>query len=382
MGAVRPRFAALLPLFLAAMGLLAGCRTSQLEQPAPPTADSSLAAILNEARRRHRIPAMAAVATRADGILETATEGIRREGLPDPVIPGSRFHIGSNTKAMTATVVAKAIEEGKLSWDTTPLAVFPEWEGRIREEYRSITITDLLTHHAGLSAYDDTESPEFSELDSLPDDPVEQRREFALRALGREPAVAPRTKRLYSNGGFSIAAAMTERVTGESWESLMLSRLFDPLGIEATFEWPAFDDDRQPWGHFESPEENHPHDPHDDFQLPPFLLPAGGVSIAPTDYAKVLQLHLDGLAGKDGLLLARSIEHLHTPSSDHTAMGWGIQEFEGAVASVHTGSAGTFFAVVTVWPSRDLAVAVFANAGGDRAQKACVEVLKAMAHRY
>ena len=65
-----------------------------------------------------------------------------------------------------------------------------------------------------------------------------------------------------------------------------------------------------------------------------------------------------------------------------TALGWGVQQFEAATASVHTGSGETFFAVVAVGPSRDLALAVFANAGGDRADAACVEVLKAMAHRY
>jgi hypothetical protein len=81
-------------------------------------------------------------------------------------------------------------------------------------------------------------------------------------------------------------------------------------------------------------------------------------------------------------LKADTIKHLHTRVDEKTALGWGVQEFEGALASVHAGSAGTFYAVVALWPSRDLAVAVFANAGDKRADAACTEILKAAAHRY
>ena len=52
------------------------------------------------------------------------------------------------------------------------------------------------------------------------------------------------------------------------------------------------------------------------------------------------------------------MKRLHTLVDDKTALGWGVQELvEGATASVHTGSAGMFYAVVALWPSRDLAVA-------------------------
>ena len=42
----------------------------------------------------------------------------------------------------------------------------------------------------------------------------------------------------------------------------------------------------------------------------------------------------------------------------------------GAPASVHVGSAGTFYAVTILQPTRDLGVAVFVNAGGERGTKA------------
>ena len=106
------------------------------------------------------------------------------------------------------------------------------------------------------------------------------------------------------------------------------------------------------------------------------------MSVTPGDYAKFLQLHLRGLEGRDGLLKAETIKRLHTRVDETVALGWGEVDLEGAPASVHSGSGGTFFAVVALWPSRDLGVAVFANSGGDRAQNVCGEMLRAMAHRY
>jgi D-alanyl-D-alanine carboxypeptidase len=368
------------------LGLLAGAlgAASPVQLPSPSVAatQAPLAALLEQVRTLHKIPALAAVATRKDKLLEIAVAGVRRDGEPELVTPADRFHIGSNVKAMTATVLAMLIEQGKLGWESKPLDVFPELKDKIFPGYADITLTDLLSHHAGLPAYDDTDSPEYRALKPFSGTPAEQRRAFAFWVLSHEAAVPPRTKRLYSNAGYAIAAAMAERVTGDSWESLMRAGLFGPLGIHPTFEWPAFDDPHQPWGHIETKDGVRPHDPHDVYQLPIFLAPAGALSISPADYAKFLQLHLRGLQGEDGLLKAPTIKHLHTRVDEKTALGWGVRDFEGAIASVHNGSAGTFYAVVALWPSRDLAISVFANAGDERANAACVEVLEAMAHRY
>jgi CubicO group peptidase (beta-lactamase class C family) len=329
-------------------------RSAEASPPRDATADRpSLAVLLEAARTKSAVPALAAVATRADGVLEIAVAGIRRHGKPDPVSSEDLFHIGSNGKAMTATLLGILVEKGELSWTTTPLDVFSEWKDLILQDYRAITITDLLSHRAGLAAYTDDESPEFRDAKSLPGSPLEQRKEFALRALRRKPVVAPKSKMMYSNGGYSVAAAMAERAGKEEYESLIQTRLFGPLGMHPVVGWPAHSDPHQPWGHFETKKGVKPHDPHDSYQLPPFLIPAGGMSVTLADYAKFLQLHLRGLEGRDGLLKAETIKHLHTRVDETVALGWGVVDLEGAPASVHSGSGGTFFAVVALWPSRD-----------------------------
>ena len=54
------------------------------------------------------------------------------------------------TKSMTATVIARAIEEGALTWDYTLGELLGEVIPAMHPGYRSVTLRHLLTHHAGL----------------------------------------------------------------------------------------------------------------------------------------------------------------------------------------------------------------------------------------
>lgn len=82
------------------------------------------------------------VATRGDAVLEIAAVGVRRDGAPDRVTSSDRFHIGSDVKAMTATMLATLVEGGQLNWGATPSAVFTDAKDGILPDYRDVTLTD------------------------------------------------------------------------------------------------------------------------------------------------------------------------------------------------------------------------------------------------
>src|SRR5262249_46964303 len=92
----------------------------------PSSSVESLDAWIDSVRRQHNIPAMGAIVFRADTILASGIAGVRRSNSTTPVEERDRFQLGSNTKAITATVLATLVEEGKLKWTTTLLEVFPE----------------------------------------------------------------------------------------------------------------------------------------------------------------------------------------------------------------------------------------------------------------
>jgi D-alanyl-D-alanine carboxypeptidase len=382
---------------LAFAGIFAACRSHL-----------SLSEALSRQQAEDHVPGLVAIATRSGSIIESAASGIERIGYNSPVAVNDRFHLGSNTKAMTATLMAILVEQGKLSWSTRIPDTFPDWTQEMNAAYRDVTLTDLLSHRAGIPEYSNfsylfTDDPihrddgsqhseedrrDWAEMTSLRGAPMEARRQFAGNVLRRSPSVPSHSRFLYSNAGYAIAAAMAERVTGKSWEQLMQDLLFTPLGIQALYDWPAVDDPHQPWGHFQLKSILQPHDPRGPYHLPSCLAPAGGISMSAPDYAKFLQLHLQGLMGHDGLLKADTIRILHSwpaasdPRQPSYAYGWALIPYEGEPSSWHEGSAGTFYTGVALLPRRNLAVAVLANVGVRKAHDSGMALLKWMINHY
>lgn len=335
-------------------------------------------ALLIRLRKQHELPALAAVVVRSDTTLDLAVTGLRRQGTPEKVELADRFHLGSMGKAITATVIARLVEEGTLSWTTRPIDVFPELAKTIHPGYRDVTLEQLLRHQGGMPAYDSVAEMDGAKAHAGSGSPRDQRRAFSAWLLQQRPHG---TRPEYSNAGYPVAAAMAEAATGEAWESLVESRLARPLGINLAHGLPARGDSPQPWGHkpksaffgmaiYQNAVEPQP--PGDGGALGVIFDPAGDYSLSLADYAKFLQLHLAGLAGRDGLLKASSIQRLHAGPGEY-AMGWFLREFEGTAAHWHTGSTQTFFSRVIMLPERDIAVAVLTNAGSEAASTACRE---------
>ncbi len=359
----------------------------EIDASVPPAAETPgnqgrhAEALLMRLREQHGLPALAAVVVRSDTTLDMAVTGLRRQGKPEMVELADRFHLGSMGKAVTATVIARLVEEGKLSWTTRPVDVFPELATAIHPGYRNVTLEQLLRHEAGTPAYDSTAEIKGARAHAGSGSPRDQRRAFSDWLLQQRPHVAPGTQPEYSNAGYPVAAAMAEAAADEAWESLVESRLARPLGIDLVVGLPARDDSPQPWGHkpksaflgmatYQNAVE--PQAPGDGWALGVVFAPAGDYSLSLADYAKFLQLHLAGLAGRDGLLKASSIRRLHAGPGEY-AMGWFLREFDGTAAHWHTGSTETFFSRVIMLPERDIAVAVMTNAGNETASTATRE---------
>jgi CubicO group peptidase (beta-lactamase class C family) len=334
--------------------------------------DRQLMDILERACRETGSPSAAGIVVSHDSILALGAFGLRRHGADTPVTVDDQYHTGSNAKAMTATMIASLIHKGKLQWDSRPHEVFSDLVEKVLPDYKSITLELLLRHHAGIPPYTDDEAKDFV----LPDwggVSDEQQILYFSRWLlqHRDPVNEPGTEFLYSNAGYCIAAAMVEAVTGRNWKDLLNLNLFDPLGIDAIAGcgWPGHHGADQPWGHLVEHGEVVPHDPDGDYQLEPFLAPAGDVCIAMLDYGRFLQMNLKGLQGSDEFLPSRLIRLLHNDGIPGYGMGWGVTKIrsleELGLFSTHAGSAGTFIMVAGISHELDRAVAFATNSGVD-----------------
>ena len=303
------------------------------------------------------VPALVAASITSASI-ETWIGGVRSVDDPTPVVAGDRFHLGSNAKAMTATVTALAVDEGRLEWDDDAADVL----GRGRAG--GATIERLLSHTAGVLPL-----TEDADLVGLSRD----RLEVAAFLLEEPPRFEPGTMAEYSNGGYAVVSAVLERVFGAPFEVILAERLFDPLRMDAGFGWPS-----GPRGHY-SRSGRLESQTDDGYAVPPALTGAGDVCSTIDGYAQFVQCHLRGLRGAPGLLSVDSFRRLHTPVDGNFALGWGVQEWEGERTSVHAGSAETFYAVVVLQAERDFAAAAIVNAGGEKAAERTIEVVRALA---
>lgn len=338
--------------------------------------DTRISGILDSIRVKHDLPALAAAVLQSEGAVFIGVSGTRRRGNDTAITVNDRWHLGSDTKAMTAALIGVLVEQGKLKWGSTIASIFPDIARTLPKEFRRATVADLLAHRAGL--------PENADWESIASrsTSVQEQRLDALRSVSTMKLSSPpgRTFR-YSNLGYVIAGAIAEKVMGRPWEELMHMYVFTQLGmLSAGFGGtgtPGVLD--QPWGHTadgKPVEENGP-----SMDNPPVMGPAGTVHCTLRDWAKFVADQLKGARGRDGMLKKATYAKLQTPPADgQYALGWIVVDrpWGGGRVLTHGGSNTMNFALVWMAPKRDFAILVCANQGGAAAAKGCDEAAGAL----
>ena len=346
--------------------------TKAWPQPSPATTDD-VSAQLADIVRRHDLPGMVAAVIQGDQVVATGAAGVRIRGGRDRVTLADQFHIGSCTKAMTATLCAMLVEEGKLRWDSTIGGVFPDAKA-VHPDFRKVTLEQLLNQRSGApGSVDDALWASLWAPKGLA-----ARRKVLETVFARPPASKPGTQYVYSNFNYALAGHMAETVAHKPWEELMREKLFRPLGMtSAGFGAPRdAGSTRQPRGHTSDGKPVEPTEVASD--NPPAIGPAGTVHCSVGDWAKFVMLHLQAERGKPRLLKAETFKKLHSPPEGSPyAMGWlvGPSPLGEGVALSHAGSNRMWFVVTWVLPESDVAVLIMCNEGepGAAVEKACDE---------
>lgn len=362
------------PVAVALLGAVAAAAAAEVRD---------VSAHLERIRDKHEIPALAAAAIVDGEIVAIGATGKRNADNTTPVTIDDKWHVGSCTKSMTASVAAMLVEEGTLAWNTSIADMLPEIP--MKEAWRTVTLEDLLVHRGGAPH----EPPRhlWKEACEQRGTPTEQRLAFVTGILANEPERPPETKWIYSDAGYSIAGAMMERATGQAWEDLMRERLFLPLGMfSAGFGAPASPGKvDQPWGHlgYEVPFKPVPPGPAAD--NPPAIGPAGTVHCSIADLARYVAWHVAGDRGEGWLLEPESFKKLHEPGEDQTyGMGWCNlrRRWAGGTALMHTGENTMFYAVMWLGPGANTAFVAAANADGYDATDACDDAIRDLINEF
>ncbi len=321
--------------------------------------------ILEPIRAKHDLPAMTAAVFDTEGLFEQGTVGIRKKGREEKAAENDLWHLGSNTKAMTATLAGTFVAEGKLAWNDPVGKHFPEFEKSIDPALRDVTVADLLAHRAGLI-------PNLQWSDFSRRNLVRARREAARQLLTRKPASAV-GEYVYSNAGYVVVGSILEKLGGKPWEDLLADRVFKPLGIRnagfgGTGTIGKID---QPWPHNEAGEPTLMNGPLAD--NPAVLGPAGIVHMTSRDWSRFLADQLKGASG-DALIPANIYATIQSPHPDGAdyGLGWIVTKrpWAGGKTITHGGSNTMNMSVCWLALPKKFGVLVCTNQAGDSAAKA------------
>ena len=345
---------------------------------------------LDSLRIKLNIPAIAYGVIRNDSIIVQNVIGYRNIETKERAQIGDLFHIGSNTKSFTAFLSGKIVESGRISWSTKFFDLFPEMKGGSNPEYFNITLEQLLCHKARLIPF-----KENSEVYPITDyeknlkenlSLQEKRYYFIKQVLKYDPIpIFEHTSDRYSNAGYIAAALMLEKSTGKTWEQ-MISEISNNLKLNIHIGWPDSDDPHQPQGHI-NPAKWHLDMDKDLIPLPSALKkyhyfnqysllcsPSGNLSITTAGFLEFLQLHIEGLNGKDNYLKSETYKHLMASYPEYS-FGWWNEIFNNQFDYSHRGSMGTFYSFVCIVPKINTGIVVMINSWDENGLSEIVKVL-------
>ena len=322
--------------------------------------------------------------------LRMAAAGVRqRDTKGNAVRHTDVWHLGSCTKAMTATLVAVLIDAGSFPGYSTTLAqcTTRSVDGKPCATfdgcYADVTMEQLLTHTAGIPPNSDVWGLAWELNGKAMSMPVQRAKYLSALLSGKSGGKGPTGIYSYSNEGYIIAAHMIELHCGKDYEILLRQELFVPLGMaSARFGRQGNPDDLQgktpseeevrkvPWGHGEQSgwAAKDPREGNSD--NPKVVNPAGRVHCSMADWARFIAVHIDKQAANSMLGIREStftaMHQRHEPSDNNYCTGGFITAQRGwqvgDLCITHNGS--NMLNTCSVWATEGAATLVCTNHGG------------------
>lgn len=354
---------------LALLGCVAGSALAAsplLAQRSPDFAE--LDRYVAKAARDWHVPGLAIAVVKDDSLVFAKGYGVIETGKPAPVNEHTRFAIGSTTKAMTVAALAMLVDEGKLHWDDPVIDLIPDF--RLYDPYvtREVTLRDLLTHRTGLPGTDlFWVIPENNY--TFP--------EIIRRLRYVKPISSFRSQWEYENVMYAVAGEIVARVSGMPWETFVRTRIFTPLGMNESI--PLVSELQG------QPNVAVPHaERGGSVRVVPMLstdpiAPAGSVWSSVSDMSKWMRFMLDsGRVGDRRLIRPATFDEIiapqiQAPMAEYPALelakphffsyafGWFVQDYQGQVVWMHTGSINGMCALIGLVPQKKLGVYVLEN---------------------
>ena len=335
---------------------------------------------VEELRRASELPGIAIAIVENGQTTLARGYGLRKLGGKDPVDANTIFMTGSTGKAVTVAALATLVDAGKLGWDDKVVDRLPGFQMYDPWVTREMTVRDLLVHRSGLGLG-------AGDLMFVPRS--NRTRANMLEGLRHiKPATSFRSGYAYDNILYTVAGAVIEAVSGQTYESYLRQHVFKPAGLlTATSDEPtrlatsnrAFPHGRNSGavrglGPLQLLDETD--------QLGAASTPAGLLAMSANDLAKWLKIQLArGKTENGGRLFSeassaemwnpQTIEPIGPvpPGFEATkpmfkayALGWEVADYGGAKIISHSGGVFGFITMVVLIPEKNVGFAITMNA--------------------
>jgi CubicO group peptidase (beta-lactamase class C family) len=258
--------------------------------------------------------------------------------------------IGSVTKQFTAAAILKLEMEGKLK-TSDPIS---QYLPGVPPDKAGITIHHLLTHTAGFAG----------DLGGSDEEPI-GRDPLVAKVLAAPLASKPGERFEYSNEGYSLAAAIVERVSGTGYEAYLREHVLLPAGLKDTGylapNWPlerlpiGYTLEGRPWGRV-----------YKNSWLPDgpgwYLRGNGGIQSTLGDLYRWHLALADGKVLSPEAVAKFQAGHVPSMGGESYGYGWGVQKTRrGTTVVTHNGGNGFFFSDVRRYLDEKVVIIAMSN---------------------
>lgn len=281
--------------------------------------------------------------------------GMASPASATPVDADTLFEIGSITKPLSATVLARLAARGVLHLDDPVSRWLPEL-APAPDGIGSITLRQLATHTSGLPRLPSTLAFLFQMLRDPADPYARYTHEDLLADLTKMAPTTPGSF-AYSNLGYAVLGVVLERASGRSYAQLLSDELLQPAGInDATLDAPH---PRLATGHRSDGA------PAAHWHLGPFAA-AGALKMSASDVLRLLDGALAATPPFDIDVFARQAAGDAGDAPVRTmALGWMRREREIGPLIWHNGGTGGFRSFMGFEPRQGVGIVVLANSETD-----------------
>ncbi len=204
---------------------------SEVYQESLSDLDSVALTLLKDQQRKVNAPGYTAAVAINGELVWSGSVGWADIESRTPMTTETRLRIGSTSKALTSTGLAKLVEEEKLSLDTPLRDVFVQLPN---PDWGNMTARQLSSHMAGIPHYNEN-TELLGKLKTLAAQTHFSNVEDALSLFDEsEVLFKPGEKFSYSSLGTVVLSALMQRAAAMPYQELVYSKVLAPLGMKAT----------------------------------------------------------------------------------------------------------------------------------------------------